>query len=84
MTKLLTRTKLELCIQIALTVIARCGFGLRMPWADGAAADGDMTFGEALTIVSGSAITRLVLPRWVYKLPIGRQRSFHVPDIPRS
>jgi hypothetical protein len=41
-----------------------------MPWNDVAVAGGEMPFGEALTVVSDSAITRLVLPNFAYKLPI--------------
>ncbi|KAJ7106841.1 cytochrome P450 [Mycena crocata] len=56
--------------KFALIIIARCGFGFRMPWGDVPTTDGEMSFGESLTRVSESAITRLVLPRWVYRLPI--------------
>ncbi|KAJ7491712.1 cytochrome P450 [Mycena galericulata] len=56
--------------KLALIIIARCGFGFRMPWSDIPAPTGEMTFGESLSIVSSSAITRLLLPGWAYKLPI--------------
>ncbi|KAJ7439724.1 cytochrome P450 [Mycena galericulata] len=60
---------------LALIIIARCGFGLHMPWNDIPAPNSEMTFGESLSIVSRSAITRLALPGWVYKLPIRKIKS---------
>ncbi|KAJ7439723.1 cytochrome P450 [Mycena galericulata] len=60
---------------LALIIIARCGFGLHMPWNDIPAPNSEMTFGESLSIVSSSAITRLVLPGWVYKLPIRKVKN---------
>ncbi|KAJ7436001.1 cytochrome P450 [Mycena galericulata] len=60
---------------LAFIIIARCGFGLHMPWSDIPAPNSDMTFSESLSVVSSSAITRLVLPGWVYKLPIQKVKS---------
>ncbi|KAJ6609116.1 hypothetical protein B0H10DRAFT_1954858 [Mycena sp. CBHHK59/15] len=34
-----------------------------------------MSFGEALAIVSGTSLARLVIPRWMYRLPIRRLRD---------
>ncbi|KAK7052194.1 leukotriene-B4 omega-hydroxylase 3 [Favolaschia claudopus] len=61
--------------KLALNVIARCGFGLGLPWVDPHPQKNEMSFGESLTIVSSSAIARLILPSCAYKLPIPRVRS---------
>ncbi|KAJ6517309.1 cytochrome P450 [Mycena vitilis] len=59
--------------KLALIIIARCGFGFNMPY-ETPTPHGTMPFGQALDIVSGSAVARLVLPRWAYSLPIKQVR----------
>ncbi|KAJ6473258.1 cytochrome P450 [Mycena sanguinolenta] len=60
--------------KFALILIARCGFGQSISWDTPPQSSG-MPLGEALVIVSGSSIVRLVTPRWMYKLPIKRLRD---------
>ncbi|KAJ7705377.1 cytochrome P450 [Mycena rosella] len=60
--------------KIALILISRCGFGLPMPWADTPADQSRLTFGKSLTIVTETVISRLIIPTWLYKLPIERFR----------
>jgi hypothetical protein len=66
--------------QLTLVLIARCGFGIRLPWTDSTETRmGSMSFAAALGKVTHTAIARLVLPPWAYKLPIkrfGRSSSF--------
>lgn len=51
-------------------IISTCGFGHVLSWDFGTAPPGQMTFGDALTIVSGSYLAVLILPSWVFRLPI--------------
>ncbi|KAJ7578342.1 cytochrome P450 [Mycena floridula] len=61
----------EMVSKLALIVISRCGFGHPIAWtAD--SSSGTMSFKDALETVSGSSIARLVVPRWMYYLPIAR------------
>ncbi|KAJ7100647.1 cytochrome P450 [Mycena belliarum] len=59
--------------KLALILIAHCGFGLPMPWVDAPTENG-LTFGQSLTIVTETVIPRLIIPSWLYKLPIKRLR----------
>ncbi|KAJ7670774.1 cytochrome P450 [Mycena polygramma] len=56
--------------KLTLIIIARCGFGIRMPWSDIQGASGELSFGDALAQVTKTSILRLVLPKWAYKLGI--------------
>ncbi|KAJ7633368.1 cytochrome P450 [Mycena polygramma] len=56
--------------KLTLTIVARCGFGIRMPWSDIQGARGELSFGDALTQVTKTSILRLILPTWAYKLRI--------------
>ncbi|KAJ6504353.1 cytochrome P450, partial [Mycena vitilis] len=56
--------------KLTLIIIARCGFGIRMPWADIQGASGELSFGDSLGQVTKTSILRLILPRWAYKLGI--------------
>ncbi|KAJ7075508.1 cytochrome P450 [Mycena belliarum] len=60
----------RLAHKLALIIIARCGFGFRTPWTEAPESSAEMSFGESLLVVSSSAITRLVVPKWAYNLPI--------------
>lgn len=69
----------NLSTKLALIAISRCGFGSEIPWTYEAFGSSDSTFrkpqdtmtlAEALQIVSVHAIERVVLPRWMYRLPI--------------
>ncbi|CCL98881.1 uncharacterized protein FIBRA_00888 [Fibroporia radiculosa] len=59
--------------KFALGIITRCGFGLPFPWMRDETHE--MSFGEALAIVSERNIVRLATPRWAYKLPIQKLRE---------
>ncbi|KAJ7750460.1 cytochrome P450 [Mycena maculata] len=63
--------------KLALILIARCGFGLHMPWVDPPADENGLTFGQSLTIVTDTVIPRLIIPSWLYKLPIKRLRTIN-------
>ncbi|KAJ7678182.1 cytochrome P450 [Mycena polygramma] len=58
--------------KLALILIARCGFGISMPWVDAPANKNGLPFGESLAIVSQTVIARLIIPSWLYKLPFNR------------
>ncbi|KAF8075089.1 cytochrome P450 [Lyophyllum atratum] len=66
-----------LSAKLALIIISRCGFGLPMSWADVDDKEGSLSFGQSLTIVARTSILRLVIPLWVYKLPIQRLRHIN-------
>ena len=53
-------------------MIATCGFGHPLSWNLNEADSAEMSFGDALQVVSRSIIARLLLPRWVYWLPIAK------------
>ncbi|KAJ7822455.1 cytochrome P450 [Mycena leptocephala] len=60
--------------KLALILIARCGFGLPMPWVDAPTDQNGLTFGKSLTIVTETVIPRLIIPSWLYQLPVKRLR----------
>jgi len=69
--------------KFALGIISRCGFGLSFPWA-GVANESDnneLSFEEALNIVSEKSTVRLATPEWMYRLPIPQlhevEKAFH-------
>lgn len=59
--------------QFTLCIISKCGFGIATSWHS-SKAQSDLSetfnFSEALRIVSQTLIPRIVLPNWVYSLPI--------------
>ncbi|KAI6006203.1 cytochrome P450 [Pisolithus orientalis] len=58
--------------QFALAVIARCGFGLPMPWSDPNVekAEEEMSFSVAMEWVERTMIPwSVILPRWSHRLP---------------
>ncbi|KAI0323885.1 cytochrome P450 [Cubamyces sp. BRFM 1775] len=62
--------------KLALIVISTTGFGHPLPWSlKGSSASDEMSFGEALYMVTHNFILRLVLPRWAYLLPIKKFRD---------
>ena len=56
--------------QLALIIIATCGFGRPMSWKAPDPSPGEMSFEAALAIVSNRIIARVILPQWAYSLPI--------------
>ncbi|KAL7277610.1 hypothetical protein ACG7TL_008537 [Trametes sanguinea] len=56
--------------KLALILISSCGFGYPLSWEMPKSAPGEMSFAEALAIVSNNHLMRLILPRWSYHLPI--------------
>ncbi|RDB25710.1 Leukotriene-B4 omega-hydroxylase 3 [Hypsizygus marmoreus] len=60
----------SLPMKFALIIISRCGFGLPMSWVDVEDKEDALSFGQSLSMVCEYKIIRLILPRWVYKLPI--------------
>ncbi|KAJ7131733.1 cytochrome P450 [Mycena crocata] len=65
--------------KIALIIISRCGFGQPLAWSTPEGSS--MPLGEALAWVSSSSIARLIIPRWMYRLPIQRLRDMETAYI---
>ncbi|KDQ59781.1 hypothetical protein JAAARDRAFT_632566 [Jaapia argillacea MUCL 33604] len=63
-----------LTMKFTLIIISKCGFGYNLPW-DFSSPTGEMTFAEALMIVSNALILRMIIPRWMYRLPIPKLRK---------
>ncbi|KAJ3924921.1 MAG: cytochrome P450, partial [Lentinula lateritia] len=63
----------EFMLNFTLCIISKCGFGIATSWHS-SKAQSDLSetfnFSEALRIVSQTLIPRIVLPNWVYSLPI--------------
>jgi hypothetical protein len=64
-------------LQLAFLIIARCGFGLSLKYAEDANAidqnsknTDDMTVERGFGVISETIIQRLAFPSWLYKLPI--------------
>jgi len=56
--------------QLALLIIAKCGFGFSFEWsAPPIGPDGTMSIQEALRILADSYIVGLLAPDWVRYLP---------------
>ncbi|KAF9552735.1 cytochrome P450 [Agrocybe pediades] len=63
-----------LTLRTAFLVMARCAFGMQLAWVSGNNEKliDDMDVGSALNLVLDTTILRLVIPRWLYHLPIPR------------
>ncbi|KAJ8515205.1 hypothetical protein ONZ45_g7341 [Pleurotus djamor] len=61
--------------KLAMILISRCGFGSPLEWNFDKASQGEMNFAQALGIASSSLIARLIIPTWMYRLPIARLRE---------
>jgi len=60
--------------QFSLVALSRCGFGNHLPWkSEESSSDAMASFGSALETVSKSFIVRLMIPKWMYLLPIEGQ-----------
>ena len=52
-------------------MIAACGFNMNVPWAGSLTREGfNVTLDKIIVKVCEVLLFRLVLPAWVYKLPI--------------
>ncbi|KDR68944.1 hypothetical protein GALMADRAFT_160726 [Galerina marginata CBS 339.88] len=61
----------RLTMRVAFLVIARCGFGMPIAWTVDEEEDLDEAgTSHALTFVAQTTILRLVVPNWMYRLPI--------------
>ena len=57
-------------IQLALFIIASCGFGLTFPWDEPPKNEkGDLSLQQSLQITSEKSIMRTEAPRWTWYLP---------------
>ncbi|PAV19758.1 cytochrome P450 [Pyrrhoderma noxium] len=57
--------------KFALSIIARCGFGLPFSWDEPIVEkDGSMSLQESLRLVSENNLARTSAPKWFWKLPI--------------
>ncbi|KAH9962932.1 cytochrome P450 [Russula dissimulans] len=63
-------------MRLAFFVISACGFGLRIPW-EGATEnyDKDMGIRNAMRIWADTAALRIIIPSWMYRLPVKRLRD---------
>ena len=60
-------------IQLAIFVIAACGFGLPFSWNEPPTGeDGSMSLQESLRLVSDYNLVRTSAPNWFWKLPISK------------
>ncbi|KAG5646364.1 hypothetical protein DXG03_003687 [Asterophora parasitica] len=67
--------------QIALLVIARCGFGFSFDWnAPPVGSNGEMSVQEALRVLADSFVVGLIAPNW-HLAPGVYQRSFDIEDL---
>ncbi|KAF8216595.1 cytochrome P450 [Mycena galopus ATCC 62051] len=60
----------DLTMKVALTVLTRCAYGQHLPWVMSEGTIDVHRLAEALIIVSETFMERIVLPSWVFKLPI--------------
>ncbi|KAJ6576559.1 cytochrome P450 [Mycena vulgaris] len=65
----------DLTMKVALTVLTRCAYGQHLPWNMSEGTIDVHQLAEALIIVSESFMERIVLPSWVFKLPIPHLRK---------
>ncbi|KAJ7759238.1 cytochrome P450 [Mycena metata] len=65
----------SLTMKVALTVLTRCAYGQHLPWNMSEGAIDVHQLAEALIIVSETFMERIVLPSWVFKLPISHLRK---------
>jgi hypothetical protein len=63
----------RLTFKLALLIIAICGFGFdSLSWNDPPKdANTEMSVQECLRIVSHTSVLALIMPKWLWKLPIG-------------
>jgi len=62
----------QLTNKFSLIIIARCGFGHERPWKSSPSETDALSYGDALQIVTETCIERLIIPRWMFRLPIAR------------
>ncbi|VDB92452.1 unnamed protein product [Peniophora sp. CBMAI 1063] len=60
----------SLTSRFTLLMIARCGFGHHLTWKKEVPENGEMEISDALDWVGLSALAQLMLPQWVFKLPM--------------
>ncbi|KAJ7927562.1 cytochrome P450 [Mycena leptocephala] len=68
----------KITVKFAFLVISACGFGFPSTWETPQAADGSMSAQEALNIVSDTPLILLIVPKWLWYLPIPRLRIARV------
>ncbi|KAK7012863.1 cytochrome P450 [Favolaschia claudopus] len=60
----------DLTMKVALTVLTRCAYGQHLPWNMSEGAIDVHQLAEALIVVSETFMERIVLPSWMFRLPI--------------
>ncbi|KAJ7429468.1 cytochrome P450, partial [Mycena galericulata] len=63
-------------LKLGLMVIARCGFGLRLPWKAVPREESTLDLEEALRYVARTRYARVRLPHWIYRLGLKRIDAF--------
>ncbi|KDQ08657.1 hypothetical protein BOTBODRAFT_118419 [Botryobasidium botryosum FD-172 SS1] len=59
-----------------LGIISSCAFGLAFPWSDPLASeDTNLTIQECFRVIVHNIILRLIVPRWMFSLPIRKLRE---------
>jgi hypothetical protein len=63
----------RLTFKLALVIIGRCGFGFdSFSWSEQPKGEsGEMSVQESLKIVSNTSMVSVIVPKWVWKIPIG-------------
>ncbi|KAJ7765939.1 cytochrome P450 [Mycena maculata] len=66
----------RLPLKLGLMIIARCGFGLRLPWKSEPNGEHGLDLEYALRYVARTRYARVRLPPWIYKLRLQRVDAF--------
>jgi hypothetical protein len=61
--------------------MASAGFGIPLSWSAQAIENGSMSLQRAIRIVSDDNALAILVPKWVWNLPIPRYSSILNPDI---
>ncbi|KIP03139.1 hypothetical protein PHLGIDRAFT_130320 [Phlebiopsis gigantea 11061_1 CR5-6] len=57
-------------MDFSLIILARCAFNVPLGWVEQKPIAGETPFGEVILHVMDTCIARLIIPRWMYWLPI--------------
>ncbi|KAJ7158345.1 cytochrome P450 [Mycena crocata] len=71
----------RITLKLAFLLISTCGFGFPSSWSQNgfsSGADGDMPVQEALKSVAESHMTSLIVPKWLWWLPIPKIKTMRL------
>ncbi|KAK6996790.1 cytochrome P450 [Favolaschia claudopus] len=66
-----------LLLRFTFVMICRCGFGMPVDWKQSSGHDEVAIFDRALSVASTTLIHRLILPNWLWRLPIQSLRDIN-------